>query len=50
MSSQSSQPSYGFTDDELSTIPTVYRPDLFTGQTIIVSGGRPPWRLAVAVI
>ena len=50
MSSQSSQPSYGFTDDELSTIPTVYRPDLFTGQTIIVSGAGSGLGKAIAFL
>ena len=50
MSSQSSQPSYGFTDDELSTIPTVYRPDLFAGQTIIVSGAGSGLGKAIAFL
>ena len=50
MSSQSSRPSYGFTDDELSTIPTVYRPDLFAGQTIIVSGAGSGLGKAIAFL
>ena len=50
MSSQSSQPSYGFTDDELSTIPTVYRPDLFAGQTVIVSGAGSGLGKAIAFL
>jgi len=32
-------PTFGFTDAELATHPTVYRSDLFKGQTVAVSGG-----------
>lgn len=38
MSTETSKPRYGFTDQELATIPTVFRPDLFAGQTVMVSG------------
>ena len=31
--------SYGFSDGELKILPTVYRADLFSGKTVIVSGG-----------
>lgn len=30
--------SYGFSDEELATLPTVYRSDLFAGQVVLVSG------------
>lgn len=33
------RPRFGFTDDELATRPTVYRPDLLAGQTVLISGG-----------
>ncbi len=32
-------PSWGMTDHELANYPLVYRPDLFAGQTAIISGG-----------
>ena len=47
---------YGLTDDQLRAMPTVYRPDLFKGKTVVVTGAgsgfgfaiatsvRPPWR------
>ena len=50
MSAQSIRPSYGFTDDELATIPTVYRSDLFAGQTIIVSGAGSGLGKAIAFL
>lgn len=33
------RPKFGFTDDELATLPTVYRHDLLTDQVVLVSGG-----------
>lgn len=30
---------YGFDPEQLATMPTVYRPDLFSGQTFLISGG-----------
>lgn len=30
---------YGFGPEQLATMPTVYRPDLFAGQTFLISGG-----------
>lgn len=33
------RPKFGFTDEELATLPTVYRPDLLVGQVVLVSGG-----------
>lgn len=34
-----SRPKFGFTDDELATHPTVYRDDILTDQTVLISGG-----------
>ena len=31
-------PQYGFTDDELAALPTVYAPDLFRDKVVVVSG------------
>jgi len=33
------RPRFGFTDEELATLPTVYRDDLLKGQVVLVSGG-----------
>lgn len=33
------RPQFGFTDDELASMPTVYREDLLAGQVVVVSGG-----------
>lgn len=33
------RPKFGFTDEELSKLSTVYRTDLLAGQTVLVSGG-----------
>lgn len=33
------RPKFGFTDEELSQLSTVYRTDLLAGQTVLVSGG-----------
>ncbi len=35
----SARPRFGFTDAELASQPTVFRPDLLAGKTILVSGG-----------
>lgn len=43
-------PRYGFTDDELFSLPTVYRPDLFAGQVALVSGGGSGLGKAVAAL
>ena len=34
-----SRPRFGFTDEELATLPTVYRDDLLKGQVMLISGG-----------
>src|SRR3972149_6507807 len=34
-----SDPYAGFTDEELETVPTVFRDGLFAGQVVLVSGG-----------
>lgn len=33
------QPKFGYTDQELATLPTVYREDLLKGQVVLISGG-----------
>ncbi len=33
------RPRFGFTDAQLAMQPTVYRPDLLAGQTVLISGG-----------
>ena len=33
------RPRFGFTDEELAALPTVYRDDLLKGQVVLVSGG-----------
>lgn len=38
-SDEGSRPQFGFTDRELSTMPTVYRDDLLKDQVIVVTGG-----------
>ncbi|WP_163284634.1 SDR family NAD(P)-dependent oxidoreductase, partial [Enterobacter hormaechei] len=43
-------PQYGFTDEELRTIPTVFRPDLFTGQVVVVSGAGSGLGKAIAFL
>ncbi len=36
--SENNKPAFGLTDEALSAMPTVYRSDLFAGQTVLVSG------------
>ena len=48
--SDSDQPKFGFTDDELREMETVYRPDLFAGQTVIVSGAGSGLGKAIAAL
>lgn len=38
IASPAARPKYGPTDEELATIPTVYREDLFAGKVVLVSG------------
>lgn len=33
------RPKFGFTDEELAALPSVYRPDLLADQVVLVSGG-----------
>ena len=35
----STPPRFGFTDEELKSLPTAFRSDLFAGQVALVSGG-----------
>jgi citronellol/citronellal dehydrogenase len=41
---------FGLTDDELRTIPTVYRPDLFKGKTVVVTGAGSGFGFAIAAL
>ena len=43
-------PKYGFTPDELATLPTVYREDLFNGQVVAVSGAGSGLGKAIAFL
>jgi citronellol/citronellal dehydrogenase len=43
-------PGYGFSDDELIALPTVYADDLFAGKTVIVSGAGSGLGKAAAVL
>ena len=46
----SPRPQYGFSDDELLALSTVYRPGLFRGQVALVSGGGSGLGKAIAVL
>jgi len=41
---------YGLTDEELRLIPTVYRPDLFKGKAVIVTGAGSGFGFAIATL
>ena len=41
-------PHYGLTEAELRTLPTVYRPDLFKGKVIVVTGAGSGFGFAIA--
>ncbi|MEK9723106.1 MAG: SDR family oxidoreductase [Rhodospirillaceae bacterium] len=42
--------SYGFSDDDIRTMPTVYRDDLFAGRTVLVSGAGSGLGKAIAAL
>lgn len=50
MATETVRPQYGFTDEELRTIPTVFRQNLFAGQTVIVSGAGSGLGKAIAIL
>ena len=41
---------YGLTDDQLRTMPTVYRPDLFKGKTAVVTGAGSGFGFGIATL
>jgi NAD(P)-dependent dehydrogenase (short-subunit alcohol dehydrogenase family) len=41
---------YGLSDDELRTMPTVYRPDLFKGKVAVVTGAGSGFGFAIATL
>src|SRR3954454_16719385 len=41
---------YGLTDEELRTMPTVYRPDLFKGKCVVVTGAGSGFGFAIATL
>ena len=43
-------PHFGFTPDELSELPTVYRPDLFKGRVVAVTGAGSGFGMAIACL
>jgi citronellol/citronellal dehydrogenase len=49
MAMESARP-YGLTDEELRALPTVYRPDLFKGKTVIVTGAGSGFGFAIATL
>ncbi|HEX6609673.1 MAG TPA: SDR family NAD(P)-dependent oxidoreductase, partial [Hyphomicrobiaceae bacterium] len=44
------QPRFGFTDEELRSLPTAFRADLFAGQVALVSGGGSGLGKAIAAL
>jgi len=41
---------FGFTEDDLRGLPTVFRPDLFAGKTVLVSGAGSGLGRAIAAL
>ena len=44
------KPQYGFSDEDLANLQTVYRPDLFAGQVVVVSGAGSGLGRAIACL
>ncbi|MBP6012714.1 MAG: SDR family oxidoreductase [Alphaproteobacteria bacterium] len=47
---ETQNPRFGFSDEELKSLPTVYRPDLFAGKTVVVSGAGSGFGKAIACL
>jgi len=41
---------YGLTDDQLRSMPTVYRPDLFKGKVVVITGAGSGFGFAIATL
>ncbi|MBT6093967.1 MAG: SDR family oxidoreductase [Rhodospirillaceae bacterium] len=50
MTQHDDHPEYGFSDDDLRAMETVYKPDLFAGKTVIVSGAGSGLGKAIATL
>jgi citronellol/citronellal dehydrogenase len=50
MDTKADQPRYGFSDEQLATLPTVFRADLFADQAIVVTGAGSGLGRAIACL
>ncbi|MDX5361617.1 MAG: SDR family oxidoreductase [Alphaproteobacteria bacterium] len=50
MTEKGADPGFGFGDEQLRDTPTVYRPDLFAGQTVVVTGAGSGLGKAIATL